>query len=117
MLAPIGKASRSRSTGWLPARRLCSSARRSPWGIFEEIEGFAQRAGLVYARWSGGASGSFGPERVVFSGAGAPEHFSASDDDEVMLSASDIRQLGSRAAILASLERAELVIPPLSVRG
>lgn len=87
------------------------------WGIFEEIEGFARRSGLVYARWSGGASGSFGPERVVFSGTGEPEHFSASDDDEVMLSASDIRQLGTHAAILARLERAELAIPPLIVRG
>ena len=77
------------------------------WGIFEEIESFARSAGLAYARWSGGASGSFGPERVVFSGSGEPEHFSASD----------VRQLGSHAAILASLERAELAIPPLIVSG
>jgi hypothetical protein len=87
------------------------------WGIFEEIEGFARRAGLVYARWAGGACGSFGPERVVFSGSGEPEHFAASDDDAVMLSASRIRQLGSHGAVLASLERAELAIPPLIVRG
>ncbi|MEB0303404.1 hypothetical protein QN348_21200, partial [Mucilaginibacter sp. 5C4] len=84
------------------------------WGIFNEIEAFCQRQGLVYARWSGGAPGSFGPERVVCDGSGSVQHFAASDDDEVMISAELVRSLGSLAAITAYFDKAERVIPPLT---
>lgn len=35
------------------------------WGRFEAIETFCVDHALVFARWAGGASGAFGPERVV----------------------------------------------------
>src|SRR3546814_12208022 len=71
---------------------------------------------LVFARWAGGASGAFGPERVVFDGT-TVRSFSASDDDEILISAETVRRLGSYAAVLSHLAAAELEIPPFRIDG
>jgi hypothetical protein len=66
--------------------------------------------------WAGGAPGAFGPERVVFDGA-TVRSFSASDDDEILISAETVRGLGSYAAVLSHLAAAELEIPPFRICG
>jgi hypothetical protein len=71
---------------------------------------------LVFARWAGGAPGAFGPERVVFDGT-TVRSFSASDDDEILISAATVRGLGSYPAVLSHLAAAELEIPPLRIDG
>lgn len=43
------------------------------------------------------------------------QHFAASEDDEVIISAELVRSLGSLAAIIAYFDRAERVIPPLTL--
>lgn len=81
-------------------------------GRFEAIESFCVDHHLLFARWAGGASGSFGPERAVFDGTRV-RSFAASDDDEILISAETVRDLGSFAAVLAHHAAAELEIPPL----
>lgn len=86
------------------------------WGRFEAIETFCVDHALVFARWAGGASGAFGPERVVFDGT-TVRSFSASDDDEILISAETVRRLGSYAAVLSHLAAAELEIPLFRIDG
>ena len=71
------------------------------WGNFTRLEAFCQQNGLSYVRWSGGCSGSFGPERVVFTGSGEPMSHAVTEDDEMVFSLDIIRTLGSIAAIEA----------------
>ena len=85
-------------------------------GRFEAIETFCVDHALVFARWAGGAPGAFGPERVVFDGT-TVRRFSASDDDEILISAETVRGLGSYAAVLSHLAAAELEIPPFRIDG
>jgi hypothetical protein len=56
------------------------------WGCFAAIEEFCADHGLLFARWAGGASGSFGAERVVFDGMEL-QSFAASEDDQILISA------------------------------
>lgn len=84
------------------------------WGRFEAIEAFCVEHRLVYARWAGGAPGAFGPERTVFDGAQV-RTFAASDDDEVVVAASEVRSLGSYEAVLAYLAAAEAEIPAFTI--
>lgn len=86
------------------------------WGRFEAIETFCVDHALVFARWAGGTPGAFGPERVVFDGT-TVRRFSASDDDEILISAETVRGLGSYAAVLSHLAAAELEIPPFRIDG
>lgn len=85
------------------------------WGRFEDLEAWCVADRLPFARWSGACSGSFGAERVVFRGEGEPQCFAADEEDEIVLHASVARQLGSYEAIVALIEAAEFVIPPLVV--
>lgn len=67
----------------------------------------------AFTDWEGTA---FGPERVVFDGT-TIRSFSASDDDEILISAETVRGLGSYAAVLSHLAAAELEIPPFRICG
>ena len=86
------------------------------WGRFDAIEAFCIDHGLIFARWAGGASGSFGPERLVFDGTDS-RSFTASDDDEILMSVEMVRGLGSYAAVLAHFAAADLKIPPFRADG
>lgn len=39
-------------------------------GRFEELENHCVRTGIPFRHWSGSCSGSFGPERALFTGSG-----------------------------------------------
>lgn len=69
------------------------------WGNFSGLEEFCHEHGLAYVRWSGGCLGSFGPERIVFTGSGDPVRHAVTDDDELVFAIETIRELGSIAAI------------------
>jgi hypothetical protein len=86
------------------------------WGRFETIEAFCVDHGLIFARWAGAASGSFGPERVVHDGS-ISRGFTASDDDEILICADAVRDLGSYVAVMAHFAAAELKIPPFQLDG
>ncbi|MEG8221805.1 hypothetical protein OSJ57_14380 [Sphingomonas sp. HH69] len=53
---------------------------------------------------------------MVFDGT-TVRSFSASDDDDILISAATVRRLGSYAAVLSHLAAAELEIPPFRIDG
>ena len=81
-------------------------AHEVPWGRFEALEQYACNERIAYRRWSGGYSGSFGPEIIVFdsSGKDGPLNYDADEDERVVLHPETIEQLGSMRAIRAYLK-------------
>ncbi|AYV48625.1 hypothetical protein CFHF_19575 [Caulobacter flavus] len=90
-------------------------AREVAGGTFDELEAWCQDNGLPFVRWCGGYPGSWSPERVVFSGEGEPARYLADEDDEVLLDAFTVRELGSMAAIEAYFADAAFMVPPLVI--
>lgn len=84
-------------------------------GTFDWTEEFCEDHGLAYVRNSGSCGGAFGPERVVFTGTGAAVQFDMTESEEIVLSRSMIRDLGSMEAIEAWFQLAEFAVPPLTV--
>lgn len=85
------------------------------WGCFSTLEQFCKDHALAYARWSGGCSGSFGPERVIFTGSGLPQSHCVTEDDELVFGLDTIRALGSIAAIEAQAAEADFTPGPLTI--
>lgn len=92
-------------------------AHEVPRGIFDDLEQFCCDAGLAYHRWSGACPGSFGAERIVHDGKTGPLNFSVDEDDNVVLHAQTIGQLGSMRAIRRYIAQAEIDLPPFTVAG
>ena len=90
----------------LESRALHLFAHEVPWGRFETLEQYACNERIAYRRWSGGYSGSFGPEIIVFdsSGKDGPLNYDADEDERVVLHPETIEQLGSMRAIRAYLK-------------
>lgn len=68
-------------------------------GEVVDVEDFCCANDLPYIRWSG-ASASFDAEVVVWTGQGERHSFTADDNQNVVLSADEARELGSYEAIL-----------------
>lgn len=85
------------------------------WGRFEELEAFCVTNALPFSRWSGGYSGQWGAERVVFSGSGDPASYAADEDDYILIGRCTVERLGSFAAVVAHFDAADLVVPPLVI--
>ena len=83
------------------------------WGRFEAIEQFCLVYGLPFVRWSGGCTGSFPPERIVFTGSGDLHYFTASEDDEILISKEDVDRLATIEAIRAHFGKAAFTVPAL----
>jgi hypothetical protein len=83
------------------------------WGRFDILEQYCVDHALAYRRSSGGFSGSFGPERIVFDGINGPLNYDTNDDDMVVLLEATIEHLGSMEAIAAYIADAEITVPPL----
>ena len=90
-------------------------AHEVPWGRFEALEQHACNERIAYRRWSGGYSGSFGPEIIVFDGNNGPLHYDADEDERVVLNPETIERLGSMRAIRAYLKPATFEPPPLVI--
>jgi hypothetical protein len=88
-----------------------------PGGQFEELEAWCTAQNVPFARWSGGYSGQWGPERVLFDGTGPLRYYAVSEDDVVMIDQDTIERLGSFDSILAHFAAADFAVPPLVVEG
>ncbi|MGY4395362.1 hypothetical protein ACVWZA_000523 [Sphingomonas sp. UYAg733] len=86
-------------------------------GRFEALEAWCAANRVPFARWSGGYSGQWGAERVVFNGEGEPLTFAADEGDDVMIGRETAERLGSIDAIRAHFDAADFVVPPLTVEG
>jgi len=86
-----------------------------PWGRFEELENFCIGKHFPFARWSGAYSGSFGAERLVFTGTGDPQYFVADEEDFILIGRETAERLGSFAAIIAHFEAANFEVPPFVI--
>ena len=94
---------------------LC--AHEVAWGCFEELEAWCVEKKLPFSRWSGACTGSFGPERVVFTGDGEPATYAVDEEDCVVIGRDSVNRLGSFEAIIEYFDEAEVTIPPLVVEG
>lgn len=86
-----------------------------PGGTFDWTEQFCEERGIPYVRNSGSCGGVFGPERVVFTGAGAAVQFDMTENDEIVLARSMIRELGTMEAVEAWFAQAEFAVPPITI--
>jgi hypothetical protein len=94
---------------------LALHAHETAWGMFDNLEQYCCDHQIAYTRWSGGSAGNFGPERIVYDGKTGPLNYDVDDDDQVVIHAHTIEQLGSMRAIRAYLKAAEIVLPPLVI--
>ncbi|AZI37673.1 hypothetical protein NT2_06_02260 [Caenibius tardaugens NBRC 16725] len=86
-----------------------------PGGIFQETESFCEQHGIAFVRGSGSCAGAFGPERAVFTGKGPAAYFDLTESDEVVLTRSGLRALGSLEAIETWFASAEFTPPPVTI--
>jgi len=86
-----------------------------PGGIFQDTESFCEAHGLAFVRISGSCAGAFGAERVVFTGAPPPDQFDLTEHDEVVLTRSGLRGLGSIEAAEHWFASAEFAPPPIMI--
>ncbi|MDB5582313.1 MAG: hypothetical protein JWR80_7489 [Bradyrhizobium sp.] len=96
-----------------PGEPLKLFALEVAWGRFEELENYCVRAGLPFVRWSGGCSGSFGPERAVFTGSDDIHLFVVDEADTVLVSRETVERLDSIAELRAHFDAADFAVPPL----
>ena len=85
------------------------------WGRLDAIEDFCIERGLPFSRWAGSSPGAFAAERIVFSGAGEPSCYAATDDDELVASLGILRELGSMEAIEGYFAAGDRETPSLEV--
>lgn len=85
------------------------------WGRFEDLEAFCVIHRLPFTRWSGSCPGSFEAERMVFDGSSDPRYYTVTENDVVVVTASEVRSLGSTDAVLAYLASADPKLPPLTI--
>lgn len=87
------------------------------WGRVEPVEDWCVANSVPFARWSGGYAGSWGPERIVYAGAGSPASFIADEEDRILIDRPTVERLGSIEALLGHFDAADLTIPPLVVEA
>lgn len=94
---------------------LQAFASELPGGIFQDTESFCERHGIAFVRVSGSCAGAFGPERIVFTGEAPPVQFDLTEHDEVVLTRSGLRDLGSIEAAERWFASAEFTPPPITI--
>ncbi len=98
-------------------RPLSLYAHEVAWGRFGELESWCVERLVPFARWSGGYSGQWGPERVVHQGDGTLTSYATTEDDIVVIPQEVLETLGSFEATLAHFAAADFTVPPLVVEG
>ena len=94
---------------------LCLYGHEIPNGELGDVEDFCCSNDLPFVRWSGGASGVFSPEIVLWTGEGPRQSFTADEDENIVLNANEARELGSYEAILQHFADGEYEPPPFRV--
>ncbi|AMK23212.1 MULTISPECIES: hypothetical protein [Sphingomonadaceae] len=84
-----------------------------PGGMFETVESFCRQHKLPFRRTSGGCSGVFGPELVVYDLQGQPRHYEMNESEQVVLTRNEIHDLGSIEKIEDWFRSAEFTPPPI----
>jgi hypothetical protein len=98
-----------------PGKPLRLKGREVVGGQFDELEAWCVVHGVAFVRWSGGYTGSWSAERVVFTGQGEPTRYAIDEDNVVLVDRATIETLGDLDAVLAYLDAAEFDVPPLVV--
>lgn len=98
-----------------PGAMLVAFACELPGGIFQDTESFCEEHGLAFVRSSGSCAGAFGPERIVFTGEVSAIQFDLTEHDEVVLTRSGLRSLGSIEAVERWFASAEFTPPPIRI--
>lgn len=86
-----------------------------PGGTFDWTEQFCEERGIPYVRNSGSCGGVFGPERVVFTGAGTAMQFDMTENDEIVLARSLVHELGTMEAVEDWFVQAEFGPPLITI--
>ena len=97
-----------------PGKPLDLMAHEVPWGCFDKLERFCLQHRLAYARSSASCPGSFGAERIVYTGTHCPLCFDTNDNDEPVLTQESVEHLETLEAIMAYFADAAFTIPPLT---
>lgn len=96
---------------------LC--AHEVAWGTFRLLEAFCQEHGLAYSRWSDACIGVWGCSRSIYrgnqtgEGQGVIDDYDVSADNQILITETTARALGSYAAILKYFTTANFAVPPL----
>jgi len=85
------------------------------WGHFSELEGYCIRKALPFTRWCDGYSTEWGPQRVVFTGQGAPRTYDADTNNRVVIDRATVEKLRTVDAIQAWFNDADFAIPAFVV--
>lgn len=93
---------------------LALMAQDVAWGEFAALEDFCMLHGLAFSRWSAGCR-AWGAQRAVFTGQGELRLFPVDEDDDAMIDRATVIALASVEAILAYLDAADFVVPPLGL--
>lgn len=94
---------------------LCLYAHEIPNGDLGDVEDFCRSNDLPFVRWSGGSSGAFGPEIIVWTGNGPRRRFAADEDGNIVLNAHEARELGSYEAISQYFAEGNYEPPPFRI--
>ncbi|WP_294131757.1 hypothetical protein [Sphingobium sp.] len=84
-------------------------------GIFQEAESFCEQHALPFVRSSASCAGAFGPERVIFTGEMPTAQYDTTELDEVVLTQSGYRSLGSLEAVESWFSSAKFTPPPFVI--
>jgi hypothetical protein len=86
-------------------------------GRLETLESFCIDHRLPFVRWCDGYPGGWDAERLVYNPGFEPLSFAVTQSDAAVVTAGQVRELGSFEAIEAYLAAAELVLPLFVVGG
>lgn len=81
-------------------------------GLVDDLDAFCVEHGLTFRRWSGGCLGAFLPEIVIYEGTGKERVYTASEDEYVVFSPTDIKAFKRMRDLRRAIARAEITVPP-----
>ena len=81
-------------------------------GLVDEIDEFCANHGLTFCRWSGGCLGAFMPEIVIYEGTGKQRVYTASEDEFVVFSPTDLKAFKRMRDLRRAMAQAEITVPP-----
>ena len=82
-------------------------------GLVDDLDAFCVEHCLTFRRWSGGCLGAFLPEIVSYEGTGKQRVYTASEDEYVVFSPTDIKAFKLMRDLRLAIARAEITVPPL----
>lgn len=84
-------------------------------GIFDTLEALCETNGIAFVRDSGSCGGAFGPERVIFTGAGSSHAYDMTECGDVALTNTAFMGMASLDEISAWFAGAMFSPPPIDI--